>query len=62
MDDHFTLLLLSQYYPVLQQFQIISSNDISVDADIAEFMQSAEQHVNQQVLENVYRYASVAVR
>ena len=62
MYKNFTLLLLLQHYPVSQQFHVISHEDITVDADVAGFLQTAEQRVNQYVLDDVYTFASSAVR
>ena len=60
MDENFTLLLLSQHYPISQQFQIISYEDVSIDAEIADFLRVAEQHASQHVLDSIYARASVA--
>ena len=62
MNEYFTLLLLSQHYPISQQFQIISYEDVSVDADVADFLQTVEQYASQHVLDNIYTCASAAVR
>ena len=62
MNEYFTLLLLSQHYPISQQFQIISYEDVSVDADVADFLQAAEQYASQHVLDSIYTCASTAVR
>lgn len=62
MDKNFTLILLTHHYLVSQQFQIISYRDVSVDVDIANFMQAAEQQVSQQVLDSVYTTALTAIQ
>jgi len=62
MDVNFTLLLLMQHYPVSQQFQIISHGDLSIDADVADFLQAAEQQVSRQALDSVYANASAAIQ
>ena len=54
MNNHFTLLLLSQHYPVSQQFQIIRREDISIDAEVADLLQAGEERVSQHVLESIY--------
>jgi hypothetical protein len=62
MSENFTLLLLLQHYPVSQQFQVISYKDITVDADITDFLQTAEQHVDQHVLDDIYTFATLALQ
>ena len=62
MNDNFTLLILSQHYPISQRFQIISYEDVSIDADVADFLQTAEQQVARQVLDSIYTRAASAVR
>ena len=62
MYDNFTLLLLTQHYPVSQQFRIFSYKDVSIDADVADFLQAAEQQVSQRVADRINAYASTAVR
>jgi hypothetical protein len=57
MDHYFTLLLLSQHYPVSPQLQFLSYNDVSVDPDVAGFLQAAEQQVSQRVLDRISAYA-----
>ena len=62
MNDNFTLLLLSQHYPVSQRFQIFTSKDVSIDADVADYLRSAEQQVSQYVLDRINACASIAVQ
>ena len=62
MNDHFTLLLLLQHYPVSQQFQIFTSKELSIDLDIADYLRSAEKQVSQHVLDRIYTCASMAVQ
>ncbi len=62
MDENFTLLLLSQHYPISQQLKVVSYEDVSIDADVADFLQTTEQQVSQHVLDSIYAYASVAVQ
>ena len=61
MDDHYTLLILSQHYPVSQQLQIISYEDVSIDTDVAEFLQAAEQQIGQHVLDSICTFAATTV-
>ena len=56
MDENFTLLLLSQHYPFSQQIQFLSNDDVTIDADIADFLQSAEQQVSQHVIDRINAY------
>jgi predicted HicB family RNase H-like nuclease len=58
MHENFTLLLLSQHYPVSQQFHIFSYKDLSIDTDVADFLQASEQQVSQHVLDKVHQYLS----
>ena len=58
MHENFTLLLLSQHYPVSQQFHIFSYKDVAIDADVADFLQAAEQQVSQRVIDKVHQYLS----
>jgi hypothetical protein len=58
MAENFTLLLLSQHYPVSQQFQVLSYDDVSIDADVTDFLKAAEQHVSRHVLDHINAYAS----
>ena len=62
MDENFTLLLLSQHYPFSQQLQVFSYDDVSIDADIADFLHTAEQQVSQRVINNINIHASAAVQ
>ena len=62
MYKNFTLLLLMQHYPVSQQLHVISYEDINIDADIADFLQTAEQRVNQYVLDDIYTFAASAIQ
>jgi hypothetical protein len=61
MDENFTLLLLSQHYPISLQFQAFSYDDVSIDADVADFLQAAEQQASQCVLDRINVYASAAI-
>ena len=62
MNENFTLLLLSQHYPVSQQFQIFTYKDVSIDTDVADFLQAAEQQVSQRVVDRINACASIAVQ
>ena len=62
MVENFTLLLLSQHYPVSQQFQILSYDDVSINTDVADFLQTAEQKASLHVMNRIYASASVALR
>ena len=59
MAENFTLLLLSQHYPVSQQFQVLSYNDLLIDTDVAEFLQAAEQTASRHVMDRINAYASL---
>ena len=62
MDRNFTLLILSQHYPVSQQFQVFSYDDsVSLDTDVADFMQAAEQQASQHVMKSINTCAAEAV-
>ena len=58
MAKNFTLLLLSQHYPVYRQFQVFSYDDVSIDADVADFLQAAEQQASRHVLDRINAFAS----
>jgi len=58
MAENFTLLLLTQHYPVSQQFQVISFDDVSIDAEVADYLKSAEQQASWHVLDRIKTYAS----
>ena len=62
MADNYTLLLLSQHYPLSQQLRILSFDDVSIDADIAAFLQSNEQQASQRVFDNIYAFAEASVQ
>ena len=62
MAENYTLLLLSQHFPNSQKLRIISYDDVSVDADVADFLQNAEQEVDRQTLENIYSFASASLQ
>jgi len=62
MNENFTLLLLSQHYPVSQRFQIFTYQDVSIDTDVADFLRAAEQQVSQRVVDRVNACASIAVQ
>jgi hypothetical protein len=62
MYENFTLLLLSQHYPASQQFRVFSNRDVSIDSDVAGFLQAAEQQVSQRVVDRINVCASAAVR
>jgi len=63
MYRNFTLLIFSQHYPVSQQFQVFSyENDVSLDADVAGFMQAVEQQASQCVMKNINTCAAEAVQ
>ena len=58
MRDNFTLLLCSQHYPVFQQFQVYSFDEMSIEADVADFLQASEQKASQPVLDRINEYAA----
>ena len=62
MADNFTLLLLSQHYPLSPQLRILSFDDVSIDEEIAAFLQTNEQQASQHVLDNVYAFAEASVQ
>jgi len=62
MYENFTLLLMMQHYPVSQKFHIISCQDICIDTNVANFLQAAEQKINQRVFDRINAYASAAVQ
>jgi len=62
MYDSFTLLFLSQHYPKSQSFQIFTFQDVSIDAEIADFLGSVEQQVSQRVVDRINACASKAVQ
>ena len=51
-----------QHYPVSQQFQVISYEDVTIDADVSGLLHAAEQRVAQYVLDDIYAFASSAVQ
>jgi len=61
MAEDFTLLIWSQHYPVSQQFQVFSYNEMSIDADIADFLHSLEQKASQSVLDRINAYAEACL-
>ena len=59
MDRDFILLLFStHHYPFYQQ---ISYKDLMIEPDVADYLQTNEQRVSKNVLDNIYAYASAAV-
>ena len=62
MYENFTLLILSQHYPVSQQFQIFTCKDVSIDTDVADYLQSAEQQISQHVVDRINACALMAVQ
>ena len=62
MVENFTLLILSQHYPVYQQFKVFTCNDVLIDADVAVFLETAEQKANQRVVDNINACAAAAVQ
>ena len=62
MDKDFTLLMLMQHYPITQQFHVISHNDLMMDTDVADCLQTTEQQVSKCVLDHIYAYASASVQ
>jgi len=58
MVKSFTLLLLSQHYPVSQQFQVLTYDDVSIDAEVADYLQSAEQEASRHVLDRINAFAA----
>ena len=59
MDRDFILLLFStHHYPFYQQF---SYRDLLIEPDVADFLQTTEQRVSKNVLDNIYAYASTVV-
>ena len=61
MNKEFTLILLSYHHPYSRQFQILPFKDVSVEADVAGFLQTTEQQVSKCVLDGIYDYAAQAV-
>ena len=61
MAENFTLLLLSQHYPVSQQFQVLSYDDVSIDTDVAVFLETAEQKASPHVLNRINAFASATL-
>ena len=61
MDRDFILLLMSFHYPFYKQFHALSHKDLHIETDVADFLQTTEQQVSKDVLENIYAYASTAV-
>ena len=59
MAEYFMLVLLSYHYPVSQQFQVLSYDDLTIDADVAGFLKAAEQKASQRVLDCINDYASM---
>ena len=62
MVENFTLLILSQHYPVYQQFKVFTCNDVLIDADVAVFLETAEQQADQQVIDSINACAAAAVQ
>ena len=62
MNNDFTLLLLMQHYPIFQQLQVISSDDVFIDENVAGFLPTTELQIDKRILDPIYAYASVAVR
>ena len=60
MYKDFTLMLLSQHYPFSQSLQVLFYEDLFMNGDVADFLQTAEQQVSNTVLDNIYTYASAA--
>jgi len=61
MAENYTLLILSQHYPVYQRFKVFTSNDLLIDADIAVFLEASEQQANQRVIDAINACAAAAV-
>lgn len=61
MGENFTLLFWSQHYPVSQLFQVFSFDEMSIEADIADFLQSSEQKASQPVLDRINAYAAACL-
>ena len=61
MYNDFTLLLLTQHYPISQQLHVISSDDIFIDENVASYLRTNELQIDKCVLDHIYAYASVAV-
>ena len=62
MCPSFTLLILLQHYPVSQQFHVFSHDDLSIDADVADFLQAAEQQASQYTINNINACATEAAQ
>ena len=62
MNNDFTLLLLTQHYPIYQQLQVISRDDVYIDESVAGFLHTTELQIDKCVLDPIYAYASVAVQ
>ena len=61
MAENFTLLLLYQHYPVSQQFQALTFDDLSIDADVADYLKAAEQQASRHVLDRINAFASSCI-
>lgn len=57
MAENYTLLFLTQHFPDSQQLSIFTYDDVSVDADVADYLQNSEMQVSSDMLENVYSFA-----
>jgi len=62
MYKNFTLLILSQHYPVSQQFQVFSYEDMSIDTDVADFLQASEQQASQHAMNSINACAAEATQ
>jgi len=63
MFGSFTLLFLTQHYPVSQHLQVVSFDDeVSLDADVADLMQAVEQQASQHVMSSINASAAEAVQ
>ena len=61
MVENFTLLLWSQHFPVSQQFQVFSYDEMSIDVDVADFLHSLEQKASQLVLDRINAFAKACL-
>ena len=61
MDKDLILLLISFHYPFYQQILAFAPDDLLLEADVVDFLKTTEQQVSQNVLDNIYEYASTVV-
>ena len=62
MAENYTLLFLTQHFPDSQQLSIFTYDDVSVDADVADFLQKSELQASSHMLENACSFAETSLR